>query len=168
MTTKTRIRKKPGFDEFFKSVPEKARGIAVEAAGKYIIGNDRRGLRHEPKYLFVSRTTAYGQPFSSDKQRRWFFASVAAKKNVITGRKFTPGYENRTHTISTSWRMEGNKTKIVLINDAEGNEFVIGKKQAEQPRRAGWRYYMDVVKSNYNGAIRNAQREVDKWIRTKK
>jgi len=73
MKTTVRLRKSPGFDKFFESLPRMSRGLAVNAASEYVIGDERHGLKHEPKYLYVSRTTAYGQPFSSDKQRRWFF-----------------------------------------------------------------------------------------------
>ena len=168
MKTPAALRKSPGLDEFSDSLPRMSRGLAVEAASEYIIGDERHGLKHEPKYLYVSRTTAYGQPFSSDKQRRWFFASLKAGVNVITGQSFTPGRENRTHTISEAWHTEGNSTNLRIVNDAEGVEWVMGKKQARQPKLAGWRYYMDVIESNFSGAIRKAQSKVDEWIRSRK
>lgn len=166
--TSIRLRKEPGFDEFFSELPRTAKGLAVEAAADYVIGDENHGLKHEPNYLFVSRTSAYGEPFSSDKQRRWFFASLAKGTNVITGQPFTPGKENRTHAISEAWRREGEMTTSRIVNDADGVEWVMGNKQANQPRMAGWRYYMDVVESNFKGAIQAGQRAVDEWIRSRK
>lgn len=168
LNTSIRLRKSSGFDEFFSELPRMSRGIAVENAADYIVGNDSHGLRHEPNYLFVSRTSAYGEPFSSEKQKRWFFASLKAGVNVLNGKSFTPGRENRDHTISQAWKRVGEKTTSRIINDAEGVEWVMGNKQANQPRKAGWRYYMDVVESNFKGAIQKAQWAVDAWIRSKK
>lgn len=161
MPVSIKVRKSEGLDEFISGLPRNVRGIASESVADYVIGNKQHGLKHEPNYTFVTRTRAYGQPFQKDKQRRWFF--WAKDKGIIK-----PGQENRTHAVSEGWRKEGEKTNVRIVNEAEGVDWVMGKKQAAQPRLAGWHNFMIVIDSNMKGAIRQAYADVRAYITSRK
>src|SRR5574340_1214513 len=115
---------------------------------KYILGNDARGLRHEPEYKVVSRKAAYGKTFQSDAQRRWFFGALDQGE-------INPWTNNRTHAIKTGWEASESSSdwnRFRVQNDAEGVEWVMGEGQARQPALVGWRKAMDVISTNLRGA----------------
>lgn len=155
-----------GLDEFIAYVRKLPRGVkiaAMRAGTEYLIGNEQHGLRHEPPYNYVSRTRAYGQPFSSEKQQRWFFWALS--EGLIN-----PGQDNRTHDIANSWvikETDSSWTRVRIENDAEGAQWVIGTKQAAQPAMVGWRVWTQTVADNMAGMIRAAQAAVSAWLKTK-
>ena len=162
MVIKYRVRTRPGdLGEFISTLPYRTRGLATEAAADFIIGDENHGLKHEPKYRYVTRKRAYGKTFVSDKQRKYVMA-------MIKSGKITPGKANRTHAISNAWRKKNSKTKTTIMNDAEGVEYVMGdKKQARQPALVGWRKISVIVKTNTPGAMKAADKAVTRYIKSK-
>ena len=149
--------------ELMKRLPRGIKITAMRTAVEFIVGDERHGLKHEPASKFVSRSDAYGKV--SDAPSGYFswaqFYYVAAVTDGFT-KSFT-----RSGDIAGSWtytESDSNWTSVTVTNTAEGAEFVVGDKQANQPRMVGWRYYMDVVKTNLTGAIKAAQRAVDAWV----
>ena len=78
---------------FFKKLPPAARKIAAPEIAIHLIGDDNRGLKHYVGYKYVSRKSAYGQTFSSDKQRRYVMAKIRSGE-------ITPGRSNRSDKLS--------------------------------------------------------------------
>jgi hypothetical protein len=138
---------------FLASIPRGVKGIATRAFAEYVLGDSNHGLRHPAAYKYVSRKSAYGRTFFSLKQQRWFFASGARVGNFRTGR------------LMAGWHIQGSaETRLYLINSVPYAGYVIGNSQAAQPRKVGWRTAYEVVKSNFAGGIRAAQRAVDAWL----
>lgn len=143
--------------EFLKSVPRGVKGVAVTAVREYIMGNSRHGLKHEPAYKYVSRKSAYGKTFFSDKQRKWFWANGGPD---MIGNHRT-GYQ------TSSWGYTGDPTtRQTIYNTAASTAYTMGdKSQAAQPRLVGWRKVGDVVRSNLQGAFRSATLAINRWFK---
>lgn len=126
------------------------------------VGEFMRGkLREYPSYRFVSRRAAYGVPFFSDKQRRWFFAALA------DGR-ITPGRPNRTGALGDGWRITSNGPKqIDLVNAVEYAKYVQGTDphpHAAQPRMAGWKSITYWLKTFHSEIGRVGMKNLKRWI----
>lgn len=132
---------------------------ATQAAAVYLIGNDSRGLKHEPAYKYVSRKSAYGQTFVSAKQRRYVMA-------MIRSGKITPGTENRTHAIRDGWQLRYSGLGVRIVNSAKGVGWVMGKSQARQPAKVGWRSYEKIAADNTAGMSRASSQAVQALIRS--
>jgi hypothetical protein len=159
----TSIRGIEKLQAFFKSIPVELRKIAVEEGSKYLVGDETHGLKHIVSYKYVSRASAYGETFKSDKQRRYVMAKIKSGE-------ITPGRENRTGSISAGWgyRKTGGGYSSVLYNKANGAEFVYGDDlQAKQLGMVGHRKMSEVIKTNMEGAMLAVRQAVSRWINAK-
>lgn len=145
---------------FIKEIPQGVRVTFMRAFTTYIIGDKNHGLKHEPAYKYVSRKSAYGQTFVSEKQRRWFWANGGP--DMIGN--------NRTHEISNAWEMkvrDSSWTHVSVENGADGVGWVMGLGQARQPAKVGWRDILKVIQDNMTGAMNAAQDAVNDWLKGK-
>jgi hypothetical protein len=144
---------------FIKSIPRPLKIVAMRALVTYILGDSGRGLRHEPAYKYVTRKSAYGQTFQSEKQRRWFWANGGP--DMIGN--------NRTGATSEGWQMSESSdwSRVDITNSAPGVGWTMGTGQAAQPAKVGWRKYTDVVKSNLAGGMRAANAAVNAWLKSR-
>lgn len=135
-------------------------GVAVEAFTDYLIGNASHGLKHYPAYKYVSRKSAYGVTFFSDKQRRWFFA------NLKEGNLNLP--YTRTNKIADNWEKGGDRWRRVIRNDTPYIGYVMGDTtQSRMSKKIGWRTTSRVIKDNMMGALRAASQAVARYIKSK-
>jgi hypothetical protein len=160
MAVSVKVRGVEELRQFFKELPRGTMRDAIKAATEYLIGNESHGLKHLVNYKYVSRKSAYGVTFFSDRQRRWFFAALA------DGR-INPGVDNRTGKTSAGWTYSttnnGYQTKI--YNETQGAKYVQSDAwQARQPAKVGHRKVSDVISTNIKGAMQAAERAVQKWI----
>ena len=105
-------------DEFIQKVlprlPQEIRDLATDEVAKYLLNV----LRAYPPYRKVTRESVYGQPFQSDRQRRWFFA------NLNSGDLQVP-YQ-RTQGVSRGWEIIGSGERTILVNEAPGAQYAYG------------------------------------------
>ena len=151
------------FQDYIKALPRGVKITAMRAITEYVIGNPQRGLMRYPRYKYVSRKSAYGRTFVSDKQRRYVMA-------MIRKGKIDPGAPHRTGIYQRSWQaQEANNDwrRVDVINTASHAEHVGGPNQARLNAKVGWRKALAIVQTNINGAIQDAQRKVDAWIKAK-
>lgn len=147
--------------KFFAELTPAARKAAVKGATEYLIGNDSRGLRHYVNYKYVTRKSAYGQTFSSDKQRRYVMAKIREGE-------ITPGKPNRKGTLKAgwNWKPQGGGYGARIYNPVPYAHFVMGDSgQARQPAKVGWRKVMAVVSTNLNGMMKAANEAVNRWLK---
>lgn len=145
--------------QMLKDLPKGAISVVVPAVNEYIIGDESHGLKHEPSYNFVDRTSAYGFPFFTDKQRKWFFANLD-NLNV--------GQDNRSGRFSAGWKVRGDLYRQTTYNDVPYGHWLMGEDQARQPALVGWRKISMVIASNMKGAIRHAYAKLGEWLKKKK
>lgn len=141
-----------------RELPRGVKGVAVRAAAEVLVGDDSKGLSHYPGYKFVSRASAYGKPFFTTKQRRWFFAALAEGK-------IHPGQNRRTGEIARGWKITGQGTNIRIINRAPGVVWVMGANQARQPKKVGWRMAENVINGMVPSMTRAMVAAANRWIR---
>ncbi len=133
---------------------------AIKAFSEYILGNEQHGLRHYVPEKRVTRTQAYGRPFETDKQRRWFFA------NLRNGSLKIP-YQ-RTEKLRQGWKLQGSEYQKNITNKVPYAPYVMGiAGQSRMSRKIGWKSWLEVVYSNMTGAMRSATLAVSRWIKTK-
>lgn len=128
-------------------LPRGAVKATLAAISDYFIGSDRRGLRHAPPYKYVTRKKAYGHTFSSEKQRRWFFANGGP--DMIGN--------NRTGATQQGWysKVTNGGYGMTIGNKAPGAYYTMSDQgQAAQPRMVGWQKVSAIIDANIRGAMR--------------
>ena len=111
-----------------KASSAETRHKVTQAAGEYLRGQ----LRKYPPYQYVSRTRAYGKPFQSDKQRRWFFAALRSGELTLP-------YQ-RTNKLKQGWQLNRfGSDDVILSNDVEYARHVQESPQARMMTYIGWR-----------------------------
>jgi hypothetical protein len=149
----------PNLTQLINDLPRSVRGVAVEEASRYLVGDGSRGLSHYPNYSFVSRTAAYGRPFQSDRQRRKFFA-------MLRNGEILPGFPRRTGRLQRGWVISysGVTSRITNVENYAG--YVVGDPgQARLNELAGWRRMGLIIASNTNGMVQAADRAAQTVIR---
>ena len=160
MQIKFRIRNVEAVQSFLRAIPRGAVKVALEAFTDYIIGNESHGLRHAEPYKFVTRKSAYGFSFFTDKQRRWFFWALK------TG-KIDPGSGKRTGESTAAWKAvpRNDGYRFTVQNNTAGGYWTRhDRKQARQLGKVGWRKIMTVLADNYKGGIRHAVAAVKAYL----
>lgn len=148
---KFRVRGLEEFKGYISSLQRNLRGKATEWISEWLIGNGSRGLKHYPPYKYVTRKSAYGQTFQSDRQRRYVMAKI--REGSID-----PGYPHRTGRLQRGWVKTGSGVGTRIVN-AEPHAFYVmdTKGQARQPAKVGWRKVAEILASNIKGAVRHAE-----------
>ena len=157
MQTSFRIRGVQELQAFLKKLPRGSLRVGLRAFSEYVLGNERHGLRHTEPYKYVTRKSAYGITFFTEKQRRWFWANGGP--DMIGN--------NRTGESANAWTLveKNNGYKISLQNQTRAAFYTRDDKgQARQPAKVGWRKTSAVVAANTAGAMRAANAAVKKWI----
>lgn len=147
---------------FFKKIPVYTRKAAVEASTKYLIGGSAHGLKHYVNYKYVSRKSAYGQTFSSDKQRRYVMAKIRSGE-------IAPGTSHRTGALANGWnyKLQGGGYGAKIYNAVPYAKYVMGDgTQARQPNKVGWRMVAEIIKTNTAGMMRAANQAVERVLKT--
>ena len=160
MQIKFRIRNVEAVQSFLRAIPRGAVKVALEAFTDYVIGDESHGLRHADPYKFVTRKSAYGFSFFTDKQRRWFFWALK------TG-KIDPGSGKRTGESTAAWKAvpRNDGYRFTVQNNTAGGYWTRhDKKQARQLGKVGWRKIMTVLADNYKGGIRHAVAAVKAYL----
>lgn len=156
-----RVRKNPqNLEQVINDAPRNARGRMTKAASVYLIGNERRGLKHYPTYRYVTRKKAFGRSFFSKAQRGKVMAMI--REGLIT-----PGVPRRTFAIRNAWKIREDGVRTLVYNDAKGVNYVMGNDQSRHEKLAGWRQDSEIVESNRAGMVQEAQRELVRYLREK-
>jgi hypothetical protein len=157
---KFKVRGLEEVERFLKELPRGSMRSAIKAFSEYILGNEQHGLKHYVPYKHVTRTQAYGRPFETDKQRRWFFA------NLKSGALKIP-YQ-RTGKLRDNWVLQGSEYQKNIKNKLPYAPYVMGiAGQSRMSRKIGWKSWLEVVQNNMKGGMRAATQAVAKWIKDK-
>lgn len=145
------------FKEFISSLPRNARGEATKAGGKYLIGNDRRGLKHYPKRVQHGENNPY--QWQSEKQRRKYFATKGFGEGIPYTRK------NR---LADGWTQIEDGVNSKVVNSVPYAKYVVGDDQQRGHAADKWRKVGKVIEDNMKGMIQAMQQAVDRWIKNRK
>lgn len=147
--------------DFIRTVPYGGVKVALRAFTEYIVGDESHGLRHADPYKYVTRKSAYGVTFFTEKQRRRFWANGGP--DMIGN--------NRTGQSTQAWQLKETNGGYgyTVSNNTAGAYFTRGDdSQARQPAKVGWRTISKVTADNYLGAIRHAIAEVKRYFAEQK
>lgn len=156
MQIKFEVRGIEKIQAFLKSVPRGTLRVALAAFSEYLIGNERRGLRHTPNRVSHGPNNPY--KWQSAKQRGAYFATNGFGKGIPY---------RRTGKLSAGWYSESKHGgyQMSIKNREKYADYVVGFLQQRGHWADGWRKARDVIMSNLSGAARHARAAVGKWIR---
>jgi len=166
MNISFKVRNLEKVKKYIASLPRGVTFVALKAISDWLVGDSQSGLRHPEPYKYVSRKSAYGFTFFSDKQRRWFFWALHSGK-------INPGQNNRTGKSTEAWtytpQEKGKNYSFRLVNDTAGGYWTRhDKRQARQLGKVGWWTVAKVVAKNLPAAIRAGRAAVKKYLSSKK
>ena len=115
-------------------------GEVTKAVGDYLRGK----LQRYPPYIYVSRQQAYGKPFFSERQRRWFFAALR------DGRLTIP-YQ-RTGALRRGWQLlASGENDYLLLNEVLYARYVQNSPQARMMTLRQWRSVQRIIYEDARG-----------------
>lgn len=84
-----------------------------------------------------TRENVYGSPFKTEKQRRWFWASVRSGALKLP---YVRGVSGKSESLAKRWVVEsqGGGLRQVIGNYASYVEYVQGDKQSLYMKEIGW------------------------------
>ena len=139
---------------YLKTVPRGVKRVAGKAIAEYIVGNEQHGLKHDDPYKQTTRRRVYGQQWESDKQRKYVMAKIRSGEIVLGQRARKPT------TASGGYAVKETRDGYAITNPLPSAFW--SRVWAKWPR---WKHYNKVIDDNMKGAMRAANREVDKWIK---
>lgn len=116
-----------------KSLPPEARDEVLHDGAEYSL----TVLRDEPPPKYVTRTAAYGQPFFTEKQRRWFFAALNSGEIDVP--------YHRTGGMKAGWGYQQMGYEVKFTNSKPGAQFVMGAQQSRHEKLVGWKKVQDII-----------------------
>jgi hypothetical protein len=156
---KVKVRGLKELQDYFEFLPKYLRGKASKFMAEWFVGNGRRGLKRYPPYKWITRKSAYGKTFVSDKQRRYVMAKIRSGE-------IDPGFPHRTGNYQRGWQIINKGVRTEIINSVPYAGFVGGDEtQARLNAKVGWRKVLDIISTNIAGAIRHADSEITKFLK---
>jgi len=130
--------------------------VAIAAMAEYMLGDDRHGLRHNPKRV----NHGPGNPYrwQSEKQRRAFFATKGFGRGIPS---------KRTGSLSRGWQQSVDPYRKTLFNRVPYAKYVQGDRQQRGHAVDKWRKVGKVIADNMKGGMLRARQAVAKWIKNK-
>ena len=160
ITLKVDTRKLEELQEFLRGLPRGVVGVAGEAVAKYIVGDNRHGLKHYVPYKYVSIKDSGG--WASEKQRRYVMAKIREGE-------IDPGVPHRTGEMQRGWDYSGEGSRWRIENEVPYAGYVMGDvDQTQMHKIQGWRTAMRVAYDNLAGSIVAARSAVREWIRERR
>lgn len=149
----------PAVDRKLASIPWGFKSQFMMGMAVYLLGNSRRGFRHEPPRNFVPRKRAYGRTAFSQRQLRLIHALWA--KGEVPYR--------RTGETANAWQITGSGTNLRLTNRKRHAKYLYSDSQrARQPMMVGWRSVSEMYSDNERGAWRAGEQRANRWMKMKR
>ena len=136
-----------------KKLPATAQDTVTDEVSKYLISSI---LKQYPPRNYVTRASAYGQTFFTEKQRRWFFAALNSGELKLP--------YHRTQGLAKSWKQAGSGARSFVYSDYKGAGYVVGDDtQSRHESKVGWwtvssliQKHMKSIMDKTDGAIKRA------------
>jgi hypothetical protein len=140
-------------------LPDGCANAGVVASTNYLLGVLVNKEIPESKSVFKgSRTAAYGVPFFTDKQRKFFFAQIADNLPYVRGGK-SSGMESKWYTVGSGKTMR-------IVNYSKAAFYVYDNiHQARQLALAGWKKMEVIIKDYTPQTVRSFVNAVNQYIK---
>jgi len=175
---KVSIKGIPEIKEFLNKVALGFKNRATYAVAEYLIGDESHGLKHAPYYKYINRYAGFpeaGGFYENYKGKPHFvplgYHSVKQFKYVmwaISQGIIKPGQDNRTGNLQDNWQIGGEAPRYVLENKTSYAGYVQGNQQTRMHSLIGWRRFGQVIKDNWNGAMRHANQAIARLLKESK
>lgn len=143
-----------GIQASLKHLPPEAQEAVTDDVSTYLINV----LKLYPPYRYVSRRSAYGFPFFTDKQRRWFFWALGTGELKIGN--------TRTQTLAKGWKKIGSGANVIVANETPYAAFVMGEgEQSRHEAKVGWKTLDTVVSERASRIIEIADAAIKKALK---
>jgi hypothetical protein len=137
-----------------KKLPPAVQDLVTDDANKYMLNV----LRTYPAQKSISREQAYGVPFFTDKQRRYFFWALGEGIISVPYR--------RTQELRRGWKQVGTGRKSFLANEVPYSPYMVDDKdQSRMAALGGWKNLSAILKERTAAIIRVADAAAKKAIR---
>jgi hypothetical protein len=147
-----------GIDAVQKVLSQVDSPRVASAVTKDVAHYMRGQMRKYPPQQYVSRTRAYGKPFKTARQRRWFFAAL--RRGEIT----VPYV--RTMRLQRAWKvMAFGTTGHLLTNDMPYAKYVQQSPQDRMFTLRQWRSVERVVHENRGAIQRTADESLSRALK---
>jgi hypothetical protein len=139
-----------------KSLPKELKAEVIKDVSDFSLE-----VLHEqqPPPNYVTRTAAYGKPFQSDRQRRWFFWALEAGNIQVP--------YHRTGGMANAWKVTPNADGALITNDSPGAQWVMGEQQSRHEKLVGWStighiitYHLSFTSSRFRKVVDEAYQRV--------
>jgi hypothetical protein len=125
----------PKIQNFLRRYPKEAQNAIVDDVNTYLL----KVVKEYPSPRSVTRTAAYGAPFFTEKQRRWFFAALARGEISVP--------YHRTQGLRESWQIIGKGKGSILVNESQGAPYTMGDNtQSRHEKLVGWKTIGTILK----------------------
>lgn len=139
---------------FLQRYPKEAQDAIVDDVNKYLLD----AVKTYPPSKYVTRKSAYGVTFFTEKQRRWFFAALA------DGRIGVP--YTRTQGLREAWQIVDRGVNSIIVNEAPGAQFVMGDEtQSRHEKKVGWRTVKEIINARMKRIVQIANGAAKKAIK---
>lgn len=158
---------------YLESLPYGVMKIALTAITQYIIGDNTHGLKHPDPYKYTSRAKAYGFTGATFENGNpvpdGYFSAKQFRYVAAITKGFTMRGSNRTGKSTDAWQYVEITPYRYAINNPEPGSYWTRDDygQAQQPANVGWRKVATVIESNIKGAMRHANAEINKYLKSK-
>jgi hypothetical protein len=123
------------------ALPEDVQAETIQPVAELLV----HSFQTYPPYKYISRRQAYGVPFFSDRQRRFFFAALADGTITIP-------YQ-RTQALRNNWQILGDGQNTLIVNETPYAGLMQGvKKQSRMAILQGWKD-LDIIVTERAGRI---------------
>ena len=131
----------------------------MEAGGLMLAGK----FKKYPAANRLTRTAVYGAPFSSERQRRWFFAALRDGSLIVP---YYRGQNPKSENFQQSWVVEvKSETQAVVGSQTSYGPLVMGtEKQTLYAKEVGWRTIDVIVNESGNDVQQAMQGALDKVV----
>ena len=158
MTYKIDVRGVKEVTDFLKSVPLGTIRAALLAASEYLVGNDRRGLKHQPPRVQHGPGNPY--QWQSEKQRRAYFATNG----------FGGGIPYKRTGKSKGWTIKLQKDgyQSQITSGAPYEQYLRGDNQQRGHAADGWRKIEAIITTSLRGMTQAANQAIARWLKERR
>jgi UDP-N-acetylglucosamine enolpyruvyl transferase len=129
-----------------------------DAAGDELAPYLKNVVQAQPSYRYVSRRSAFGVTFFSDKQRRWFFRALNLGEIEVPYK--------RSQRFRRGWKIIGSGIGSIVVNDTPYGGYLMGDQtQSRHMKKIGWKKLGDLIDEKKGEIVRKLEAGAKKGMK---
>lgn len=144
----------PKIQNFLQRYPKEAQDMITDDVNAYLV----KVMQQYPSQSYVTRSSAYGAPFFTEKQRRWFFAALRRGEISVP--------YHRTQGLRESWNIVGKGRGSIIVNETQAAVFTMGDgTQSRHEKMVGWKTVGALIKERMSRIVQVANGAAKKALK---